>query len=138
MIYGIFTGAYSDWECVGYFDDPEEAYQYCYLYNKEKCMESDWFGDEYYVLPIMRIKYEYNQKPELLYIYPINFINTDGTWKTSLYVDDIKAELLEDVPKNTVGKIEKYTRMSIVNTIIYLKKYDVDKAKKIAQDLFLC
>ena len=29
VIYGIFVGEYSDWECVGYFENKEDAYRYC-------------------------------------------------------------------------------------------------------------
>lgn len=35
VIYGIFDGEYSDWQCIGYFENEEDAYRYCVETAKE-------------------------------------------------------------------------------------------------------
>ena len=42
-IFGISTGAYSDWHIIGYMETREEAEKYCALQNKnEKLKPDDW------------------------------------------------------------------------------------------------
>lgn len=44
MVYGIFSGCYSDWSVHGYFKDRDSAEKYCAKLNQK---ENEW--DEYYV-----------------------------------------------------------------------------------------
>ena len=50
-IYGIFSGAYSDWQIHGYMTDRNEAEKYCALKNKEN--DDEW--GRYYVIDINNI-----------------------------------------------------------------------------------
>jgi len=52
MIYGIFSGEYSDWDTHGYFDNKEDAEKYCAHKN---------FGlkyDRHYFIELPNIKFE--------------------------------------------------------------------------------
>lgn len=53
-IFGIFSGAYSDWQIHGYMTDRDEAEKYCALKNKE-----------------------YNDKWDAYYVMDINYMNTN-------------------------------------------------------------
>lgn len=63
MVYGVFSGEYSDWEVHGYFEKEEDAIAYCDMMNNGGYQE-------YYVLNLLNLKggdpgvyrcYSYNQ-----------------------------------------------------------------------------
>ena len=49
MIYGVFTGEYSDWDVIGYFKTEAEAEAYCERRNEGKINAYD----QCYVLPMI-------------------------------------------------------------------------------------
>ena len=54
-IYGIFSGAYSDWNIHGYMTDRDEAEKYCAFMNKKyNNNNNDW--DSYYIMDINHIR----------------------------------------------------------------------------------
>lgn len=50
-IYGIFSGAYSDWQVHGYMENRKEAEKYCALKNSQD--NDEW--NQYYVIDINNI-----------------------------------------------------------------------------------
>lgn len=73
MVYGVFSGEYSDWNAIGYFEDKGKAEAYCKEHN-EKC-EYSW--DEYYIKPLLNLV---DNDPNIYRLYVYNERN-DGVWK---------------------------------------------------------
>ena len=73
MIYGIFSGAYSDWNVHGYIADKDEAEKYCALKNKQN--DNEW--DRYYVIEINNIHANVKDV-KLKYYHEVVFDFNDG------------------------------------------------------------
>lgn len=52
MVYGVFSGCYSDWSVHGYFNSKEDADKYCCVCNK------NGEYDNYYVKPLENLENE--------------------------------------------------------------------------------
>ena len=57
MIYGVFSGCYSDWRIIGYFENKDDAEKYVVSHNNI----TDEY-DEYYILTINNLKLTEEQK----------------------------------------------------------------------------
>ena len=57
MIYGVFSGCYSDWRIIGYFENEDDAEKYVASHND---IEDKY--DEYYILEINNLKLTEEQK----------------------------------------------------------------------------
>ena len=134
MIYAIFSGAYSDWEVHGYFTNPEEAYQYCFIMNHGGDGEKHyWHDDDYYVEELEELSVEFVEKPSMHYKFTTSFMPDDsGTWCHSLWYDSIETLAGGMCPNNEITYEEKTHSYRI---IIFSKYYDMDKWLKIAQDM---
>ena len=74
MIYGIFSGAYSDWNIHGYMNDRDEAEKYCALKNKQN--NNDSWG-RYYIIEINHINANVKDV-KLKYYHTVVFDFGDG------------------------------------------------------------
>ena len=72
IIYGIFSGAYSDWQIHGYMIDKDEAEKYCALKNKDS---DDW--DNHYIVNIDNIHADVKDV-KLKYYHEVVFDFNDG------------------------------------------------------------
>lgn len=78
MIYGIFSGEYSDWYCHGYFETKEEAVDYCDKLNaKYEC-------DNYYIKVLYNLADGSDKDCPKAYRY----FAVTGKWERSEYDDD--------------------------------------------------
>lgn len=84
MVYGVFSGEYSDWFVVGYFEDKEDAEAYCKEHN-DKC-EYDW--DEYYIKPLLNLA---NNDPAVFRKYVYNEYR-DEIWEENGEYSEAKLE----------------------------------------------
>ena len=138
VVFGVFSGCYSDWRCIGWFPDAERAYQYCDVMNAERG-EDYGFSGNYYVMPLRRIKCEFAEKPEVPWIrYNMWFdMDRDGGLKISRTNDDdetsfpdVEAERVERGEKSSIT-VSRFGRVSVK---LFLRGYDEDKAIEIAED----
>jgi hypothetical protein len=66
-VYGIFSGAYSDWDVHGFLEDKDEAEKYCAVKNQE--LDS---YDSYYIIGIDKMNAKIGNI-ELKYYYTVTF-----------------------------------------------------------------
>ena len=116
MVYGIFSGEYSDWTCEGYFDTKEEANAYCKEMN-EKCEY-----DNFYVKVLYNLAEGKDRECKKAYYYS----NRTKEWGRDKYYDD-------DILK---GNDTRLWRMNMGEelVIVFVKDEDAHKVPKIAQD----
>ena len=130
MIYGIFSGEYSDWEVEGCTDDLDMAYKYCAIHP------------ECYIIPMNDIKIEHiSDKIDFVYRIFIGYrLDMNGHYnRTNDVKEDSEKPWLswECVQKDetTLNRINR-GRSDISNVLfeIYFPKIDTDLAYKIAAD----
>lgn len=68
-VYGIFSGAYSDWNVHGFLEDKEKARKYCAVQN-ERLGEDSY--DSYYIVEIEKMDVEIKDV-KLKYYYDVTF-----------------------------------------------------------------
>lgn len=115
IIYGIFEGEYSNWNCIGYFENEEEAYRYC--------AETESKYDRPYVMEIERINCEFSNET-VFYEYKCSFKNNEMKW--------ICLESCSLRPKSP--KIS--TSYGHVYLTFMILKIDEELARKTAFDLY--
>lgn len=116
-IYGIFEGEYSDWNCIGYFENEEEAYRYC--------AETESKHNSPYVVEIERINCEFSNET-VFYEYQCSFKNNEMNW--------IRLESSSLHPKQP--KIQEPILNSSVYLTFVIQKCDEELARKTAFDLY--
>ena len=134
-VYGIFQGEYSDWKCIGYFDDEVSAWKYCNLRNENL---SDY--DRMYVMPIKKINCDLSHIPDGYFVYQFTFHNRGDLWR--LYPDychepddwDIKERLIEYTSDYFApyGTEKQYPGCRVAHIRVCVKKADMVKAREIA------
>lgn len=80
MVYGIFSGEYSDWQCHGYFETESSAKAYC----KAKNMEKLKWEDDYYILVLHNLVEGADRDSKKAYMY----FAEDGRVERAKYDDD--------------------------------------------------
>lgn len=116
VIYGIFEGEYSNWKCLGYFENEEDAYRYCAETKKE------YYNP--YVLEINRITCAFKDKP-IFYKYECYF-----TPKGKINWMHLVGASFEKQPPF-------FTHRAIgTNGRFMISKIDKELAEKTAYDLF--
>ena len=114
-IYGIFEGEYSNWNCIGYFENEEEAYRYC--------AETETKYNRPYVMEIERINCEFG-KETVFYEYHCSFKKNEMKW--------IHLESCSLRPKPP----EISTSYGYVYLTFMILKCDEELARKNAFDLY--
>ena len=117
-IYGIFEGAYSDWNCIGYFKNEEEAYRYC--------AETESKYDNPYVMEIERINCEFSNET-VFYEYHCLFKNNEMNW---IHLES--CSLYPKPPKIQNSTLHGY----VVHLTFMIQKCDEELARKTAFDLY--
>lgn len=131
MIYGIFSGAYSDWNVYGYMTDKDEAEKYCALKNKQN--DDEW--DRYYVIEINHIHANV-KNVKLKYYHTVVFDFNDDM----RFDDNMRSE--PDRYEYYIGENrEPFTRYNIFKNgegwVSFSFNCDTrEKAEKIAQDKY--
>lgn len=117
MVYGVFSGQYSDWEVHGYFEKEEDATAYC-------DMKNNGGYQEYYVLKLPNLK---DSDPEVYRCYAYNQVR-DSVRQID-HGDYLSEEKLE-TEVTDFGLIDCYL------AYVWLKPRDFteDKVRKIGQD----
>ena len=82
MVYGIFSGEYSDWNCEGYFNTKKEANAYCKEMNHRHGYE------EYYVKVLYNLAEGKDNGCKKAYRY----YNRTGEWERDKYDDEQQNE----------------------------------------------
>ena len=127
-IYLIMHGYYSDWAIDGYFKNPEDAYNYCELFNSNKKK----YDDDRYVVEVEEkdLIYDRSKFEDYYHKFSVRIFCTNGTYDFIIEHDGYSTLYYS----NEIREIETPTCNLYIITI-YLKKYDKEKAKKIAQDM---
>lgn len=116
MVYGIFSGQYSDWQCHGYFETQEEADAYC------KEMKTKQEYDEYYVKVLYNLADGKDKGCKKAYYYS----NITKEWGRDEYSDDYLLKGSEPC----LWRMKKGEEL----VIVFVKDEDAHKVPKIAQD----
>ena len=125
MIYAIFGGEYSDWYCIGYFTNKEEAEKYCVKYGE---------GD-YYVKELKDLSNKYDISDiTLMYEYEIIFNFKNNEWIMRNEPNRYKYYSGNKLKQNYIQDSRKYNVAPWISFHINLDKNDRKKAEKIAQD----
>lgn len=120
IVYAVFGGAYSDWYCVGFFDNEEDAYKFCAEHN-DNC---DAY-DVYYVKQLDKITCDFGNDT---YFYKYSArVFKDGE-VASLFVDEC-VKIPEK--RKILNKGYDWVLIEFCMTSI-----DNEKAMKIARDIY--
>ncbi len=122
-IYAVFSGSYSDTRIEGYFEDPDEAYTYCFYMN-----EKNGYHD-YHVEEAFQINMKYSERPRFHYEFGFRFFD-DGKALLS-HVDTLRGGMC---PNAEVNKHLTFSRNEVYDILVYLSSYDENKAWEIAYD----
>ena len=133
--FGIFQGQYSDWNCIGYFDDEQSAWKYCKMRNETL---DDY--DRLYVMPIKKIICDLSNVPDGYFVYRFTFHFKDGLWRLfpDYYRDvdeDYEDERLEDFVYDYFCPYVNETRFNtgrVAHVKVCVNKADMKKAERIA------
>jgi len=124
LVYGIFSGEYSDWVVHGYFTDRGRAEQYCAKLN----FDQDY--DEYYVKDISEIDSDIGANEKLQYYHTVIFDFDKGMRNTpNDYIYYIGSRRKEESVYNSFGKNNGWI-------CFHLNADSRKKAEKIAQDKY--
>jgi hypothetical protein len=132
--YGVFQGQYSDWNCIGYFDDEHSAWKYCKMRNETL---DDY--DRLYVMPIRKIECDLSQIPDGYFVYHFTFHFKDSLWRLypdycRKYDDSIDNRLVDYVSDYSCPMINEKTCPScrVAHVGVCVKEADMAKARDIA------
>ena len=134
--YGIFQGRYSDWNCIGYFDDEQSAWKYCKMRN-----ETLDNYDRLYVMPIKKIMCDLSKIPDGYFVYQFTFHFKDGLWRLFPdYYRDVNDDYERD--ERLVDYVsdyfcpwineQRFTTGSVIHVKVCAKRTDHKEAKHIA------
>lgn len=115
MVYGIFSGEYSDWNCHGYFETQKDADAYC----KEMNNKSGYF--EYYIKALYNLAEGKDKECKKAYYYN----NRTKEWGRDPSSDD-------DILVSDDARVYRDKGAELV--IVFAKDDDAHKVPKIAQD----
>ena len=116
MVYGIFSGEYSDWTCHGYFDTKEEANAYCNGMNNKQGY------DEYYVKVLYNLADGKDRECKKAYYYN----NSTKEWGRYHISDD-------DILASDEARVYQRIKGNELVTV-FVNDEDAHKVPKIAQD----
>nr|DAM24346.1 MAG TPA: hypothetical protein [Caudoviricetes sp.] len=121
MVYGIFSGEYSDWDVEGYFDNKEDAEKYV-------AFENNKLGyDEYRIIELSNMKIDEKIKnTKVKYYYSVLF-----TYKKQKFI-------MQNTPNNykiTLEDIPRQVRCGYSWIRFNLIADTREQAEKICQDL---
>lgn len=123
MVYGIFSGCYSDWDIVGYFNDRVDADKYCAAYCDTDCYVreiKDLTDDK--DLSKISLKYQH----EVVF----DFKSSIGEWVLRDEPERYKCYVSDDLMPNSV----KYLGYQWVSFCVNIVEDNRKLAEKIAQD----
>lgn len=116
MVYGVFSGCYSDWEVHGYFEKKTDAEAYCKMKNKNIEYESQ----DYYVKPMLNLA---DGDPDVYRLYEYNE-----------YWDSVYEERAFSTKKKRTRVVDYRTGVRCVEVWLKPCDYNRDKLRKIAHD----
>ena len=124
MVYGVFSGCYSDWYIVGYFNNREDADKYCCI-----CGNGD-----YYVEPLKDLNNEKDlSQIKLKYEHEVLFDYKDNKWIMRKEPDRYKCYVDNTLHCNSICESNlRWCRWIKFN--INIDHDDRKLAEKIAQD----
>jgi len=130
MIYGVFYGCYSDWNVECYFENEEEAQQYCYYHNSNGGTR---YGDNLYVIPIKQGNQDFPKTKLYKHWKAYIDLEKDSLETRSVFVhkDDIKH--YDEIKQMNLRERSLSKNPSLVARDIHAN--DIEVAKKIAQDI---
>jgi len=123
MIYAVFYGYYSDWNCLGYFTNREDADKYAHL-----------LGEDHFVKVLKNLENDKDLSAvSVQYEFRVQFRKTENGWPVFRWdgVDDEYTCHAKD--KLTYNRITGWAGKWITFDI-NIDKYDRKLAEKIAQD----
>ena len=124
MIYGVFSGCYSDWRIIGYFENKDDAEKYVVSHNTV----ADEY-DEYYILEVNNLKLTEEQKNvKVKQYHTVVFDYENGKFVMRNEPDRYSLCLNDKERMIKIGHICKWVSF-------YLMSEDREKAEKICQDL---
>lgn len=123
MVYGIFSGCYSDWDIVGYFNNRVNADKYCVAYYDTDC----------YVREIKDLENKEDlSKISLKYTHEIvfDFNKETGDWVLRNEPDRYECYIAENIKPNII----EYIGYQWVSFFVNIAEDNRKLAEKIAQD----
>ena len=124
MIYGVFSGCYSDWRIIGYFENKDDAEKYVVSHNDI----ADEY-DEYYILEVNNLKLTEEQKNlKVKQYHHVVFDYENGKFVMRNEPDRYSLCLNDKERMIKIGHSYKWVSF-------YLMSEDREKAEKICQDL---
>lgn len=120
MIYGVFTGEYSDWDVIGYFKTEAEAEAYCERRNESTRCSSD----DCYVLPMVDLSAEPYEGKRIPY-----WVELEKGEAREYY-----GYSSEDAPEDGILITEDFFGCKVV--IVWAYPAEADKIVKIARDRY--
>lgn len=133
MVYAIFGGCYSDWYCVGYFTNREDADKYCAKYKEDK------YGDSYYVEEIKDLSNKYDlSNISLMYEHKVVFDFKDKKWIMRNEPNRYRYYSDNKLRYNNVRDSRKYnTRQPWIEFNINLLENNREKAEKLLKTIYM-
>lgn len=126
-VYGIFSGAYSDWSVHGFLEDEEKARKYCAVQN-ERLGEDSY--DSYYIVEIDKMDVEIKDV-KLKYYYTVTFRFDSSPTKYTMDESYYDYYIGEDKKSYT-----KYNNRGWGWISFHFNADTKEKAEKIAQDKY--
>ena len=130
-IYGIFSGAYSDWSVHGYFSSAEDAFKFCAEQNEKL----EFAYDSFYPLEIPCLDGAPIHPPKFKYKYRFVFrwYKKEKCW----LADDFEYNNIEISKEEGPSPSIQDKRNGVyqwISVTVCLKSINIERAKKIAQD----
>lgn len=120
MVYGVFSGIYSDWFVLGYFDNREDADKYCCVCGYSDC----------YVEPLKNLSGERDlSQVKLKYEHKVTFWRKENNWIMQGESDNYKAYIDSELHCNHIEG-----RVNWISFMINIDHNNRKLAEKIAQD----
>lgn len=124
-VYAVFGGYYSDWYCVGYFTNREEADKYCAKYGPE----------DYYVEEIKNLSNKFDVSDVTLkYEHEIVFDYCNQKWNMRNEPNRYKFYSDKKLRSNSIRDSRNYSVKPWIVFTINLQENNRKRAEKIAQD----
>lgn len=123
MIYAVFYGYYSDWNCLGYFTNREDADKYAHL-----------LGEDHFVKVLKNLENDKDLSAvSVQYEFRVQFQKTENGWSVFRFDgidDEYTCHAQDELTYNQIT----WTGNNWITFHINIDKYDRKRAEKIAQD----
>lgn len=146
MVYLVMSGEYSATEIHGYFQNAEDAYDYCEAKNSQSKNVGGIYRTEYYVEPVREIAVDFPPRPPRYYSFMFRAVQNVDSEKWILLDKSREPFQIQDVSdvKTPPQRVSYYKPKGFIGfpdpkeyrIVVTLPVWDYELADKIAQDYF--